>query len=308
MSSLYYHPSGQAPLRGKYIVALFAAGTLPAGWLYGWATSWANPLLNPFIAVLMAFCLAMLVKGAAAAGKIRHPRWMGRAAAAIGLLAWYLQWAAWLAHREQAALQPYAPGALAESVVQLISHPWEMFAGARRIVTNSTALAASMSLLFWVLELALFLLPPAFAGAARSRAPFCETTRRWARMVDVGVQFAFVEHPEEVRRRLERNPKELVSVLVPCADDLPRYAELTLYQCPGADSFATLTNWVMAPPGGEEQREAAKMLAAQPDEIALVFQADDPVVELLRLPIPDTDTLIREWKEAALRLSADAAE
>lgn len=308
MSSPYYRPSGQAPMRGKCTVALFAAGTLPMAWLYGWATSWANPLLNPFIAVLMASCLAMLVKGAAAAGKIRHPRWMGRAGATVGLLAWYLQWAIWLAHREQVSLQPYAPGALAESVVQLTTHPWEMLAAGRRIVTNSTALAASVSLLFWVVELGLYLLPPAFAGAARSRAPFCEATQRWARMVDVGVQFAFVAHPEEVRRRLERNPKELVSVLVPCAHDAPMHAELTLYQCPGADSFATLTNWIMAPSGGEEQRDMARMLAKQPDEIEVVFQADDPVVELLRLPIPDTDTLIREWKQAALRLSANTME
>ena len=296
MHSAYYHPSGQVPARGVYLVLLVAVASIPLARLYGWASFHANVTLAGCVAIAMALILGLIGRHTATYARIRHPAWMRRAGVAIALFVWYIHWAAWLGYA----------GHDGESWVYLATHPLSMLALAARRLTDYSSSTASFVLSCWLTELGMLVLACAMAAAARARQPFCETTGQWAEKVNVEVRFASIADPEAVRRSLEHDPLQLAAVLVPCASGTREFAELALYRCRGGDSFITLTNYVEAAPGSEARRQAADTLSMRPEKLEVVFQSDEPVVELLRLPIPDTDPLLRKWEEDALVLEACA--
>lgn len=145
------------------------------------------------------------------------------------------------------------------------------------------------------------------AGRHRASAPFCETTGRWAQEVEVPVQFELIAEPEVVRHRLQSGPEHILAVLVPRAEGAAgSFAALTLYRCPGVHSFITIKNFIeMAPETVPLPAEVRNLMVAMPDKVECFAEAEEPVVELLRLSIPDPDALLRLWANAADSLSTD---
>jgi len=295
MTTSSYRPSGQVPVRGICIVILFAMAAIPLARLYAWASFEAGFGLGSLIVVAMVPCLMLVIRHAAGHAKIRHPGWMKRAGAGFGGFVWYVQWAAWL-----------GDAGAEQTMLDFATHPWEMAAAIATRAAGMPASQASFMLVCWLAELALFVLPCASVAALRAREPFCEAIGEWAEKVDVPVQFESIGDPEGARLRLESDPRQLEAILRPCPDDAQAFAELILYRCRGGDAFVTITNYVTAAPGSDAHREAAQLIHMPEDKVEAVFQADEPVVELLRLPMQDTDLLIREWKAAARSLSLRA--
>lgn len=301
MNTPYYQASLQVPSAAKLAVMAGAIATLPFAWLYAWGTTQLIPIVNPLCTLIMACSLAVLSKKLATAGRVRHPVWMGRAGAAVGCFAWYAQWAAWIAMNDHLVAAAVSSASTPETVLRLFVRPDLMATVAVGIVQDSSSMVArSFFILVWLSEFATFLLLPRIAGARRASAPFCEQTEQWAREIVVPVAFRFIDEPDVVRRRLEHNPEELVAVLGPPIDESARYfSEVSLFRCGGDASFVTITN-LAAMVAEENPVPALKNLSqAMPGKLECVAQVDDPVVELLRVPVGDPDLMLRQWEDAA---------
>ena len=301
LAAAYYRPSLMVPRRGKLSVLAAVLAVIPVACLYAWATSQPTPGLNLFCVCCIACCLALLANCVAAFGNIRHPAWMGRAGAGIGFLAWYIQWAAWIAMNDRLLPASFAGEYVFDTVVRLCIRPDLMFgAGADIIRESSSVLARAFFILFWLVEFIAHLLPPLATGARRARAPFCEETRTWAKVVHVPDHFSFIKEPDLVKRRLEDEPQDFLSTLGPPIDEsAPRFAQLTFYHCHGAHSFLTITNYVEM--AGEEIPipEVRTLSESVLDKVQCYAQVDDPVVELLRVPVRDPDLLVKQWHQDA---------
>lgn len=301
MTTPYFQPSLHVPTAGKYVVVVSLAATTPAAWLYAWATAPGPSGVNLLYALGLSLWLALVAHCVAAFGKIRHPQWMGLAGALIGVAAWYIHWAAWIAVSGQAVSVPQdAASSTLATAAYLCLRP-DLVLGAAAAIAGSAAgvLGAAALVVVWLVELCAFALPPALAGARRASAPFCEQTGSWAKEVHVPVDFHYIQDPEAVRRRLERDPGALTSVLVPCADDMPLIASVTIHRCRGDESFVTICNFGVMAPSEVPVREIGKLSEAMPDKVQCYGQVDEPVVELLRFPAADVDALIRQWEQAA---------
>jgi len=291
MTSNYYQPSGQAPARGVAVILAFSLAAVPMTVLYAWASVAAGFGYGFLILVFMSLFLALLVRQAAGHGKIRNPRWMGRAGAACGLFLWYVHWSAWLA---------YANGA--DTGLYLAIHPSAMGEAMLARLTGASDVKAGFLAVCWLIELGLFMLPCALGGRNRATEPFCEACGQWAEKVDVPVRFHPIRDADGVRRCLEADPSQALVLLQPCIDDVPAYTDLEMYRCPGGDAFITILNFVAVAPGSQEHRDTAAMLDLPAEKVELSYEADAPVVELLKLPAAITGQLVRRW-EANVRAS-----
>jgi len=295
MTSNYYQPSGQVPVRGVAVVVVFSLAAVPMTVLYARASVAAGFGLGVLIAAVMGMLLALLVRQAATYGKIRNPRWMGRAGAACGLFLWYVHWSAWLAY-----------AGAANSGLYLATDPWSMGEAMLARFAGVSAVSAAFMALCWLAELGLFVLPCVVAGRRRAAEPFCEAGGEWAQRVSVPVRFHPIADAEGARRRLEADPAEALALLRPFDDDqVPAFADLEMHRCPDGASFITLQNWTAAAPGSKEQRDTASMLALPADKVEGVYAGDAPVVELFKLPATVTGQLVRQWEAFARAAGMD---
>jgi hypothetical protein len=302
MRGAYFAPSLRVAPRAMVVFAAALALTLPAAWLYAWATAPTPSMPNPLYTLGLSVWLALAASRVAALGKVRNPRWMGCAGAALGLAAWYVQWAAWSA----CLVQPDALlSALTAAYMWL--RPDVVLAAPALIVANGPSVPGGAArIVVWLVELGACVIPPALAGAARARKPFCEQTGSWAEEVHVPLQFHFIDDPEGVRRRLERDPGAVLSLLVPHADEAPLFSDVTIHRCRGNESFITICNFGAMRPEDVPLPEIANA-AALADEVRHYAQIDEPVVELLRFPVDDVDALVQRWEQAAAARSASAS-
>lgn len=122
------------------------------------------------------------------------------------------------------------------------------------------------------------------------------------------VPFGFIEEPDLLRRRLEEVPQDFLSALGPPVDDsAPRYALLTFYRCHGENSFVTITNFAEMAAEENPVPVLGTIGESPPDKLQCFAQVDDPVVELLRVPVRNPELLIRQWQEYATDSSGSAA-
>lgn len=302
MNDPYFRPSLQVPRAGWYALAAAMLASLPAAWLYAWATAPAPSPADPLCTLGMGLWLALAASCAAALGKVRHPGWMWRAGAALGICAWYLQWAAWLAQPAPSAPPPDLLQAAREAGAAgawFLRPDLVLASASSRATGASSFLAGAATVVVWLVELCAFMLPPALAGARRAAAPFCEQAKAWAREVHVPVHFRFIDDPEEVRRRLERDPRQLAALLRPCGDEETRFAEITLHRCEGGTAFVTICNFAAMAPEQVPVPALGTLAEAAPERVECFAQLDEPVVELLRVPAGEVDALVRGWEAAA---------
>lgn len=302
MRSAYFAPSLRVAPAARYVFAAALVLTLPVAWLYAWATAPAPSMPNPLYTLGLSSWLALAANRVAAWGNVRHPRWMGRAGAALGLAAWYVQWAAWAAW----TVQPDARSS-AETAVYFFLRPDVLLAAPAVIVADTPSVPGGAArIVVWLVELGACVIPPALAGAARARKPFCEQTGSWATEFNVPLQFHFIHDQQAVRRRLERDPGAVTSLLIPHVDEAPLFAEVTIYRCRGSESFITIYNYEEIQPP-EVPLPGPVNAGADGDEVRCYGQIDEPVVELLRFPVDDVDALVRRWERAAGAGSTNAA-
>lgn len=311
----YYQPSLRFPSTGVRTVLIAGVLALASAWCYALATTAFAAPVNPFVTFLMACWLTLLMRWAAAKGQVRHPAGMGWAAAAVGLLAWYAQWVAWIMFNERVAPGQYEGAMPIGAAMHLFWRPDEVAAVALDILGESESVfGMAASIFLWLLELLAFTLLPRSSAAERAGQPFCEETQAWAREVQVPSRFAFIDDPDAFKRRLEADPAALGDIIGPTVDpDTPRFAELTLHRCEGSASYVTIGNLAeMAPKDAPLPREAL------PGNAEYFAQEDEPVVALLRVPISDPDSLLERWaaeerarevrKALARQTAAEAAD
>jgi hypothetical protein len=281
MTTPYYRPSGRVPASVYPIAIVISAGLVPFAWLYAWLIIHAPPVFNFFIAFGFSFAIGWLTKLIAARGKVRDLSWIGRAGIVLGVAGWYLQWAAW------AALTMYALGRQESAVsvsgtfVTLATHPWLLIRFAMDIVAGGTMslfgwpLRGAWLLGVWLIELGLHLMVAPSQGRMRVDEPFCETTNTWAEKVVVQRKFSPVD-AAQVSSALEADPHAIRTILTPsAADEAMNHAEVILYRTGAADAYLSITNVVVTldKKGAPESKR-------------------EPVVEYLRLPDTNIDTLI----------------
>ncbi len=309
-ASPYYRPSLSFPFTGVRTVLIAGALALASAWCYALATTTFAAVVNPFVTFVMTVWLAILMRWAAGSGHIRHPAWMGWTAAAVGLLAWYAQWVAWIVLNERVAPGQYEGASSIGAAFHLSLRPDLVAAVALEILEESESVfGKAANVLLWLAELLAFTLLPKSSAAERASQPFCEDTREWATKVEVPSRFAFIDDPEGFRRRLEANPAALGDIIGPTVDpDTPRFSELTLYRCGGRASYVTIVNLVeMA------RKDAPLPREALPENAEYLAQEDEPVVALLRVPVSDPDRLLERWaaeeraREVRTALAREAA-
>jgi hypothetical protein len=224
---------------------------------------------------------------------------MGRAGAAIGMLAWYVQWSACIVIDGVRRSGDGLDFSAVEFVARLCFRPEALFTWAFQIPLVNASSALQCCLVFcWFIEFCVHLFPPMLAGRKRAGMPFCEKGEQWALEIEVETDFEPLGEPQTARLLLEADPDRFASMLVPRTEGpVGNHARVTLYRCPGPESFVTITNYEAMP------LEAAPL----PPEVLTAMSAasgnaecfcEEPVVELLRVPIPDVDALLRQWSEA----------
>lgn len=303
MTSLYYHPSGRIPRTG--ILSVAAAGLAAAcfamvyAWLMVFASSFGmdgKAMCFLFLIAFLWFWLGGLARIAAARGKIRNPAWMARAGAGIGLLAWYVQWSAWVVMSGVDASGDAFEFSLIKSFGLLCMRPDMLFAGVISTAwTNASGALQAGLLVCWCTEFCAHLLPPMLEGRERAGLPFCEAGDQWARRIAVESDFEPVGEPQTAQRLLEGDPGRFASMLVPRSPDAPgNHVRATIYRCTGPESFITIRHYeAMARESIPLPPEVVNAMAAgQPDAGCFL---EVPVVELLCVPVADAEALLRQW-------------
>jgi hypothetical protein len=281
MISPYYRPSGRASLTALPIAILGCAALLPAAFAYAWLTLRAPFVLNFFIAFGYSYLIGVVVKYVATLGKVRNARWMGRVGCGMALAAWYCQWAAWIAMSIASAKHPVATSII-DTFISTAMHPSTMLSFAIDISKTGTISIGSWQVTggllaaVWLMELGMHLLVAPQMGRMRAGDPFCEVSNTWAEVIVVPGRFAFVDAPAAVAQSLETDPRQILSVLMPCTEDAANYSEVVIYGAGGTESYVSITNVVVtASPKGESKKTA------------------QAVLECLRVPDMDANELLR---------------
>lgn len=308
MTAPTYQPSGRIPRAGLHALGVAALAAAGSALVYAWLMAYVRPAVGPDTGYLLTL-FALLGVGismyifayrAATAGKIRNPAWMGRAGAALGLLAWYVQWAAYIVMDGMRASGDGLGFPALEFVARLCLRPGAMFDWAFTIPLIDTSVFTQFGLVFcWLLEFCVYVVPPMLAGRKRAGMPFCEAGKQWAKEIEVEIDFEPFADPEAAQRLLEAEPGRFASMLVPRAHAaVGSHTRVTLYLWAGPESFITIAHLERKPvetvPMPPEVVGA--MAAGAPDAECYTAQT---IVERLRVPLPDADALLSRWSGAS---------
>lgn len=306
MTASTYHPSGRVPHAGFHALGVAGLAAVGSALVYAWLMAYLRPVLipdlKPLLAVfaLLGACVWMcvLTRRVAAAGRIRNPDWMARAAAGLGLLAWYVQWAAYIVMEGARSGGGLDVSALAV-IADLCFRPEALFHSAFIAPLANESMPMQGGMVFcWCVEFYLHVLQPARVGRKRAGMPFCEASGQWAQKIEVETDFEPFADLEAAQRMLEAEPRRFADMLVPRAEDaVGSYTRVTLFVCTGPESFITISHCeqkavenIPLPP------EVVGAMAAGASEVECYWE--QPIVELLRVPLPDSDALLRRWSAA----------
>ncbi|MGI4884569.1 MAG: hypothetical protein ACRYFR_06380 [Janthinobacterium lividum] len=267
--SLYYQPSNKMPLGGAVLFLLggaAAAAVLALVYVYA---IWYIPFIYVNFVLCLGFGLLLGagLAGLARAGKLRSPRGVGGLAAAVGLVAVYLEWGAYLtlffgteapapgapstaAHLFSTsglhvASTSFSPGLFAT----ILSHPAGMWNAMRQInETGTWSLrgATPSGLLLWAIWLveALVIVGGAYLLAAtQAHEPFSEATNAWAAEETLAHPVGYIQHAADARQALETGQFHVLTPHV-AASELDQFARVKLHCAPNDDAchFLTLEN------------------------------------------------------------------
>lgn len=304
MTTSTYQASGRIPGKAIFAILTGLLAVVCSALAYAWLMAnlrshlWPDmkPLLTVFAVLGVGMWMSRLGRRVASAGKIRNPAWMGRVGFGLGLLAWYVQWAAYIVMNGVLESGEGLDFSVLVPIVLLCLRPEAMFDWAFVIPLFDASIFMQCGVVFcWFVEFCVHVFPPMLAGRERAGMPFCETSGRWAHEIEVEADFEPLADPEAAGRRLETDPACFASMLVPRTQDaVGNHTRVTLYRCAGPESFITIRHLqqtsldsIPLPP-----EAVSAMVARSPDAECFWEQ---PVVELLRVPLPDPDALLRRW-------------
>jgi len=308
MTASTYHPSGRVPRAGLHSLGMAGLAVVGSALVYAWLMAYARPavgadaglLLTLFALLGVGISMYVFAHHAATAGKIRNPAWMGRAGAVLGLLAWYVQWAAYIVMDGIRASGDGLGFPALEFIARLCLRPSAMFdwAFTSPLIDKSVFTQCGL-VLCWLVEFCVHVVPPMLAGRKCAGMPFCEASVQWAQVVEVENDFEPFADPEAAQRLLETEPGRFAAMLVPRAEDAAgSHTRVTLYVCGGPESFITISHCeqkavenMPLPP------EVVGAMAAGASEVECYWE--QPIVELLRVPLPDSAALLRRWSGAS---------
>ena len=270
LTTAYYQPSGKVGPRAWWTALGYGLAVVPGAWLYAWVTMRAPACVNVVAMLLLGLWIAVVVDLIALKAKIRSRAWIMRCAVVLALVAWYVQWAVWI------ALDFHPAGAVLRAAAGMAIHPAVLLAAAAHVAAhNAWGLAPMPMVAVWLVEAyALVQIAPGL-GLVRVAQPFCDVSGTWAEVVTVPRKFAVIAQPDAVALLLEQVPEQLVSVLAAWPAAAPHYAELRLFVCRGGALYVTIVNRTT----GHTAREVAVALrlpGCQPDALIrkLVARAD----------------------------------
>ena len=281
MNTACYQASGRVPVTLLPMSLPGLLAILPCAWIYAWAISKLPIPVGVFLAFGYSAVLGLIVSAVAAGAKVRNPGWMGKAGVVFAVAGWYCQWVFWLTLLVSTRPGVLAAGEPLQLAVTMAADPAGMFMLASDIATSGGVTIGKMVVpafivaLCWLGELAMHLMLPSFMGRRRASAPFCETSRSWARKQVVERRFALLGC-EDIER-LAADPALLPALLVPLAAAAPDYAEATLHRCRASDTYVSLVN-VTSHPGDSGRPE----------------KREEALVAYLRLPGMDVDALLKQ--------------
>lgn len=233
----YYQPSNKMPLGGSLL--LLVGGTVAAA-ILAVVYTYAEWYL-PFVYLNFVLCLGFgfLLGGALALlvrlGKLRSPRTVGWLAAAVGLLAVYLQWAVYLTlllNSETTGTGSSAdtttsfssevllgllvePSIMGKAMGQLYEHgSWSL----KGLTPSGIFLG-----IIWLLEALIIVGGAWIIASGQAEQPFSEASNEWAEEETLAHPVGFAQDPGATRTALEGGQFEH---LTPYADQ------------PGEDTFA----------------------------------------------------------------------
>ena len=265
MPASYYVPSGRLPWRVLPLtLACAAIVTIPA-WLYAWVTIEAPLVLVDWFALFVfALLLGLAMSAVVRLGKARNPVWIGRLGLGVAMVGWYAQWAAWVAITRQAA---DSAGASVIDFVVLLGDPLQVYRSAMALSDLQAPSLAGVELnggvlvAAWIVELIVLLAATRLIGLLAAEDPFCELTETWAEKMVVPRKFAYIPFPDELIARLERNPKQLLSILDINPDEAPElFAVVTLYRT-GGDPYVSIDNVTIKRNGTSESKRTRSVIS-----------------------------------------------
>jgi hypothetical protein len=280
MTTPYYHPSGRVPATAVPVAVLVSTGLIPFAWIYAWLTIHAPLVFNFFIAFAFSFAIGWLTKLLAGRGKVRNALWMSRAGVVLGVMGWYLQWAAWAALTMGALDRQAVGSSIAGTFFVFVTHPLALIRLVIDIAPIGTNTISGWSLkggwliAVWLVELWMHLMLPPLMGRMRADEPFCELTNAWAKKCVLARKFAPLE--TAAASLLEADPGRIRTMLKPTAEgDSSDYAEVILYRSGGPDAFLSVIN-----------------VSVTEKKSGHVEKKPDAVVEFLRLPDTNVEELM----------------
>lgn len=264
MQRAYYIPSGRLPARTAWLALRCVLAIVPAAWIYAWLTIHLPLILNLAVVPAFALGLGLATRYAVRLGPARNPLWMAWFGLALGLAAWYLQAAAWIALLEADSAAPAWRLAGFAALLADPRHIGDVAAALYETGAYSIAgirVRGAVLVTAWGIELALLLGVPCLFGRMSAHEPFCEQSGCWMQHIDLPRKFDFVGQPAALAALLENEPDQLFAVLEPHPQAEPtHYATLTLYRG-GGDPVISINNVVVRGDGRKKQTARRAVLA-----------------------------------------------
>ncbi|TGE21820.1 hypothetical protein E5K00_16265 [Hymenobacter aquaticus] len=192
----YYQPSGRITLGGLLgFVLLGAVAAVGLAFAYVYAT-WYIPFIYINVLLTLGFgaVLGYVLNRMTTVGKLRNPALVGWLALAVGLWAWYVQWAVYLTllngagetehagHRFSITHTSFEP----DTFLGLLTRPDLVLSMLPRIAEEgiwsifTVKVSGFVLYLVWLAELAILLVFPWIVAHTEAAAPFSERAGQWA--------------------------------------------------------------------------------------------------------------------------------
>ncbi|MCB2376298.1 hypothetical protein LGH70_01805 [Hymenobacter sp. BT635] len=217
--SLYYQPSKRITLGGILgFVLVGAAAAFGLAFAYVYAT-WYIPFIYINVVLTLGFgaLLAYAVKRMTTVGKLRNPALVGWLALAVGLWAWYVQWAVYLTLLNGAGETEYAGHRFSithtsfetDTFLGIITRPDLVLAMLPRLAEDgiwsifTVKVSGFLLYLVWFAELAILLVFPWIVAHAEAATPFSERAGQWAEKLTFPQPAAAFSDPDATKAALE---------------------------------------------------------------------------------------------------------
>ncbi|MCB2406956.1 hypothetical protein [Hymenobacter lucidus] len=217
--SVYYKPSGRITvggILGFVVVGLVAAVVLAFAYVYA---TWYIPFIYINVLLTLGFgaVLGYVLNRMTTVGKLRNPALVGWLALAIGLWAWYVQWAVYLTLLNGAGETEYAGRRFSithtsfelDTFLGIIARPDLVLSMLPRIAEDgmwsifTVKVSGFVLYLVWFAELVILLAFPWIVSHSEAGAPFSERAGQWAEKLTFPQPAAAFPDTEATKAALE---------------------------------------------------------------------------------------------------------